>query len=1252
MSRMVENRKVILQNDMTQRWSSIADQETYMNRILEDFLKENKITLEEVQASEEWQAKLLETIFPICMNLVENNLSTGVFYILTGSDPSQPEDCRGFFLRDSNPQSNLAGYSDLMLERGSKQLSRTFGIPLDTYWTSVFRMPGSGERMEDEYYYEPWLAALQHPDADARDLGYWSSPFVLGADIRDPHEMITYSVPLRYEGKVYAVIGVEVSTSFLYDYLPVSELDAQQQAGYALALEHEDGTYSALLGKGVLYQKVKDATDAFSLKETRYENLYQVEDVMLGKQNLYAVKIPLKLYSRQVPYEDTNWVLIGFNNEDDLFGIGRQLYIWVITAILVGLIFSLFCIYIMVHRLTSPIKRLMSCISRGSSGLQEFQPSNIIEVDALYDVVENLTEKQKEAEDILLEEKELYRVALETTQDIFFSYDLKTRALEIMNSDSNDGIWKIEDLKSGLLNLDLVHEDDREHLAAVMEQIPDSWSMEYRLKPYGQERYRWVSVKGNVIHDTEGNRWKVVGRFRDIQEEKEREEQEIKKHIYDGVTGFFSYSGGMLKLDESRSSHEDGSLIYLCMDNLREINDQNGVTFMDMILEEFGGLVRNITGNRYILIRFDINIFCIWMEECTENQAAKLADRLMDEVKRQFDPQIFTLRIHAGIAYAKKDENSITLIRKAKLAQQTASENMQSNGFWCYGDIEIDVNLPQVSWHGRQLVTAEYGVDVNRVSLALAIFGKGDNLTAQIRLLFRKMGQFFKADAIVLSIVQPDFRSVYTEYQWFSDPERRWEDHAFTYRQVDWEAFSESIGKEQFLEWDQNHPLGITDAVFCQAGDSRNGCSVPLYDNGSLMGILTIMDISDEIFGKEEEKRSLFELCSVIQAQINQQRHDLASKAKSNFLSRMSHEIRTPMNGIVGMTAIALQKGQTQERMLDCLQKIRSSSEYLLSLINDILDMSKIESGKMTLDDADFSMTELLDTLYELIRPQAQAKGVEFTHNIQLKNTWFIADKLRISQVLINLLGNAVKFTPSGGRILLTVCEEERGSSSEIHFSVRDTGIGIAYEDQDRVFRSFEQASGANASGQKGTGLGLSISSRLIKMMGSTIHLISTPGQGSEFYFTLSIPHGQAQEDHKEDQRRSFEGYRILVVEDNELNAEIATDLLEQGGFTVDCVYDGAQAVQRIQETKPGTYDLILMDIMMPVMDGLEATRTIRAMEREDCRTIPIIAMSANAFDDDLKKSVECGMNGHLAKPVEIDKMYQMIDEILSGSKK
>ncbi len=302
----------------------------------------------------------------------------------------------------------------------------------------------------------------------------------------------------------------------------------------------------------------------------------------------------------------------------------------------------------------------------------------------------------------------------------------------------------------------------------------------------------------------------------------------------------------------------------------------------------------------------------------------------------------------------------------------------------------------------------------------------------------------------------------------------------------------------------------------------------------------------------------------------------------------------------------------------------------------------------MTLEPFNFNMDEMLSTIRELILPQATAKGIRFIQDIDLTNRWFVGDRMRISQVLINLLGNAVKFTPEGGRITLTIKEASApNESSSLYFAVKDTGTGIAREEQDRVFRSFEQAANRNPSKQQGTGLGLSISSRLIQLMGSSIQLESALGKGSTFSFTISLAPGEDEQAKSEREEISFEGFHVLVVEDNELNAEIAQCLLEERGFAVDCVYDGSQAVERIRTTEPGTYDVILMDIMMPVMDGLEATRTIRGMERQDCQTIPIIAMSANAFDDDLKESVKCGMNGHLSKPVEVDKLYETLNAVI-----
>ena len=541
-----------------------------------------------------------------------------------------------------------------------------------------------------------------------------------------------------------------------------------------------------------------------------------------------------------------------------------------------------------------------------------------------------------------------------------------------------------------------------------------------------------------------------------------------------------------------------------------------------------------------------------------------------------------------------------------------------------------------------------YGENVGLVSVALNLFGKGGDFPAQLLLMVRKIGRYYRAGIVLVSLLRADFNASYLTCQWRRDGASP-AGEVRKYMEADKTAFLAWLGGEEVRRLTAEDSVLEPIQRLLNVPQGQEGVVLPMYDSGSYMGSVCILDAPPDLLEDPETRQELAELGRVIQGQLNQQQYDLASKAKSEFLSRMSHEIRTPMNGIIGMTAIALQKGQSQERVLDCLQKIQSSSDYLLGLINDILDMSKIESGKMKLEPVNFDMGELLGTIRELIAPQASAKGITFTQHSALRRTWFSADRMRISQVLINLLGNAVKFTPQGGEVTLTVEEAGAPSGQEalVRFTVRDTGVGIPKEEQDRVFRAFEQASGANPAKQQGTGLGLSISSRLVQLMGSSIRLESAPGEGSAFSFAVPLTLGREEDAGTETEELTFSGRRILVVEDNELNAEIAQCLLEERDFTVECVYDGSQAVERIRSTPPGTYDVILMDIMMPVMDGLDATRAIRAMDREDCKTIPIIAMSANAFDDDLKKSVACGMNGHLSKPVEVEKLYQVLHQVL-----
>lgn len=381
-------------------------------------------------------------------------------------------------------------------------------------------------------------------------------------------------------------------------------------------------------------------------------------------------------------------------------------------------------------------------------------------------------------------------------------------------------------------------------------------------------------------------------------------------------------------------------------------------------------------------------------------------------------------------------------------------------------------------------------------------------------------------------------------------------------------------------------------------------------------------------------------------------RAEAANKSKSIFLNSMSHDIRTPMNAILGFARIAKENLEEKERVEDCLDKVLSSGDYLLHLINEVLDMARIESGKVSIDEKSVSLREMVAYLESLFRITMKQKNIIFEVETNLQEEYVYVDELRLNQVCMNLLSNAQKYTHTGGCVWFTCTQlgEKTGDKANFLFSVRDTGMGMSKSFQENLFGAFEREKRAEIGQIQGSGLGLAITKHIVDLMGGRIEVESEQGKGTEMRVYLSLRldgDARIKNTRRELSKIDFTGKRILLAEDNELNSEIAQTILGEIGFVVEVAPDGAQAVQMLLSSEPGYYDLILMDIQMPNMNGYQATTAIRGCGRQEYENIPIIAMTANAFEEDRRKAFACGMNEHIAKPVDVEKLISVLKEIL-----
>ena len=1284
--RNAENRSITLESMMVHTWSNIDKLEGDVSSSVSKYLTGTNTTIETVLKTPEHKNELLSILSGDLLSAIRMTSSSGVFLFFADESniESGEASLNGLYFRDLDPVMTSSDYSDIIFEKGSADIARKNNIQLSSLWSELYKLDSSKKEAWDAVF-APFKAALKYPDLTTKDLAFWSAPhYIEPSSNLDTNQCISYTRPIFYNGRLIGVIGTEIQMEYLKKYFPSDDIDPM--GGYMLVRydsnqkknEKMSGFVCAVTGSYI--KRLADFGNVLTFEKSESENIYTVESEKFEKTQ--AALQPLKLYNTNAPFSDECWALTALAPNEVLFTSPNKLKAGVFHSSLITFVIGLIIMFFSIRLTTRPLLKIAGQIETGGpDDPVVIKNSKTYEIVLLCDTINEMKGKRKDTETALREERERYMIALESATDTFMEYDIaKDRFMVYFFTDENQksalSSKIIDNFDKKAANDEICHPADMCEFLTILHgksNHPCEVRLRTSLFPHikneeADGEYYWFLFKASQIYGKDDSIEKIIGSARQITNEKLAEYARLEATHRDTATGLYNRDYGELLImrtaDAAIETKTQYTFMAISADNFDSFEAYYGRVFSAVILHEISGILLANKKKDDVIIRWSNDEFVIF---CPKGHI-----EVFKEIIKDIRGQIYTgentdlsLQISAGIAAsndaAEPEKQLLQAFAALRKAQAQDSEQIIS-----YGHDIMDDELLNKAFTKRTSATP-LAVDMSQDAIVGFVFNLIEHTTdvkSVIHMLIRILGEIFSLDQILICEYDRDFGSNQVAYQWNKGNVQPYHTDIERTTHTDFENLTELMDESGVLHYNSKtsnaYSQGVQQLLCINPLAKFSALCCTMYENGTPVGRMLFFVSDPERVCTEAEANSLYEITKIVSTQLSLAKSNSASKAKSEFLSRMSHEIRTPMNAIIGMTKIAQDAGQNFERVEDCLEKIDFSAKHLLSLINDILDMSRIESGKMKIEAQPFSLENLVYSLDTLMRPQLEGKDISFVINKTFFHENIVSDEQKLRQVLINLLGNAGKFTNPGGSITLSI-EQTPGkddSFSYCRFSVLDTGVGIAKEEQFKIFNAFEQSeSGTALEGRlQGTGLGLAISSSFIGAMGGRIELESEKGKGSEFFFTLKLLCDTSKTDEaavpkkeKEDcNKKNFQGKRVLIVDDNEINLEIAKFIVEEIGFIVETAKDGQEAVNMFLSSASGYYDIIFMDISMPVMDGLTATREIRKnTTHKNARTIPIIAMTANAFSEDTKKSIESGMNAHVAKPIDAAFLCETLNRLL-----
>ena len=1274
--RNAENRTITLENMMVHTWGNIDTLETDIAVVISEYMAENALSADDIFGNPAHEKELLTLISETLIYTLRTASTTGSFMFFADENAVESDTATltGLYYRDFNPLVTSSDYSDIQLAKGSAEIAKKHNISLTSLWSEKYVL-NAGNVSTWEAVLAPYRAALDYPDLASRDLALWSAAHYLEPDLKiDSTACITYARPLFFEGRPVGVFGIEVQVEHMKRYFPSGDIG--EMGGYML-LQYRDGetlncAVNAVTGSYI--KRLADFGATLTLEPKEGTRLYRAHS-----DNFEPVSVavqPLKLYNSNAPFSDRQWGLAAMMPDSVLFVTSENMRNGILSSMVTSLVIGFILMMLSVRMTTRPLFSIASQLENGhADDPVVIKSSNAYELTLLCDTINEMKRKRQNIEIALREEGERYMLALESAVDVFIEYNIINDRLKIYSFAEQNQKQEltsdvVEDFKKNVGENGICHPAEIKEFVEILSGLrSDVCEIRLRTEVFphvigvpDDDGYYWFSFKAVQIRSDDEVLEKTIGSAKHITAEKLKEFAKIEASHRDLTTGAYNREYGNLlvagRAGDALQNGENYCLLAIVIDDFEKFEVYYGRVFGAAMLKEISGHLLALQTLRGV-IRWGNSEFIAFCDESEVENVVKQLGRSYDSVYTGENSEM-TFAINMGIVKCGKNDEPEDNLSAALAAAHFCGKTGVNVLFAEKRDANAETG------GALQSGSAAYaGVDISKeaiVSFAFNLFEHTNDFKSAVHMLLRVIGGLHSLERVILCEYDEDFGSNQVTYQWMPEGVAEYRGEMERTTHADFEELVTQLDENGILLYNsdsvQKCSLGVRRLLCVRENVEFAALCCAMYENGTHTGRMLFVSSDKMRRPTKADIFGLYEVTKIISTRFNLEKSDSASRAKSEFLSKMSHEIRTPMNAIIGLTRIAQESEGDPARIKNSLDKIELSANHLLSLINDVLDMSRIESGKLTIESKPFSLTAFLRGIDALMRPQFDEKKVAIAIAADISHDRIEGDEQKLRQVIINLLGNACKFTPNGGTVTLSVSQqlESDGSACKCSFSVKDNGVGISKKDQFNIFNAFEQARSSNsdAGNPQGTGLGLAISNNFVSAMGGRIELWSDRGQGSDFSFTLSFTLGQelpADGGEVAAPRMSaerFKGKRVLIVDDNDINLEIAVFLVEEVGFVSEVAKNGKEAVEAFHASEPGYFDIIFMDISMPIMDGFTATREIRKQAgRSDSRSIPIIAMTANAFSEDTKKSMEAGMNAHVAKPIDANLLYTTLDRLL-----